>query len=86
MTFALHDVDRELAALGRRGYQSIVAGVIRDGRNSVSGWSTTGQVPDETAMFEIGSITKVFTGVLLAQMHLSGEVHLQDPLSRHLPD
>ena len=34
-------------------------------------------------VFEIGSITKAFTGVLLADMHLRGEVGLDDPLSRH---
>ncbi len=34
-------------------------------------------------VYEIGSITKAFTGVLLADMHLRGEVGLDDPLSRH---
>ncbi|HIA47622.1 MAG TPA: class A beta-lactamase-related serine hydrolase [Candidatus Hydrogenedentes bacterium] len=36
-------------------------------------------------MFEIGSITKVFTTTLLADMHLKGEVHLDDPASEFLP-
>lgn len=49
------------------------------------GWSTGGEAPDSLSLFEIGSITKVFTGVLLADMHLCGEVALEDPLSRHLP-
>src|SRR3712207_3855807 len=40
---------------------------------------------DADARFEIGSITKVFTGVLLAEASLRGEVALEDPLSRHLP-
>lgn len=35
--------------------------------------------------FEIGSITKVFTGVLLADMVVRGEVSLDDPVARHLP-
>ena len=42
------------------------------------------QVTPET-LFEIGSITKAFTGVLLAEMALRGEVALDDPVSRHLP-
>lgn len=38
------------------------------------GWSASGEEPDESALFEIGSITKAFTGVLLAEMVLRGEV------------
>jgi CubicO group peptidase (beta-lactamase class C family) len=35
--------------------------------------------------FEIGSITKTFTGILLAEMVRSGEVRFGDPVSRYLP-
>jgi CubicO group peptidase (beta-lactamase class C family) len=37
------------------------------------------------SVFEIGSITKVFTGTLLADMVERGEVSLSDPVSRYLP-
>ena len=37
------------------------------------------------SVFEIGSITKVFTATLLADMAARGEVTLNDPISRHLP-
>ena len=37
------------------------------------------------ALFEIGSITKPLTGVLLAEAVLRGEMSLDDPLSKHLP-
>jgi serine-type D-Ala-D-Ala carboxypeptidase/endopeptidase len=36
-------------------------------------------------VFEIGSITKIFTALLLANMARRGEVGLDDPVSRHLP-
>ncbi len=36
-------------------------------------------------VFEIGSITKVFTALLLADMSLHGELALDDPVTRHLP-
>jgi CubicO group peptidase (beta-lactamase class C family) len=36
-------------------------------------------------VFEIGSITKVFTALLLANMVRRGELGLDDPVSRHLP-
>lgn len=36
-------------------------------------------------IFEIGSITKVFTSVLLADMAARGEVKLDDPVAKYLP-
>lgn len=38
------------------------------------------------SVFEIGSINKTFTGVLLADMVIRGEVALDDPVSKHLPE
>ncbi len=40
---------------------------------------------DENSVYEIGSITKVFTGILLAEAVKRGEVKLDDPISKHLP-
>lgn len=37
-------------------------------------------------LFEIGSITKVFTGTLLADMVRKGEVKLEDPVKKYLPE
>lgn len=42
-------------------------------------------VAPERVLFEIGSITKVFTGLLLAQATLDGKVALDDPIAKHLP-
>jgi len=39
---------------------------------------------DAATVFEIGSVTKVFTAVLLACMSLSGEVALSDPAAKYL--
>lgn len=39
----------------------------------------------ENVIFEIGSISKVFTGVLLAAAVDRGEVRLTDPIAAHLP-
>lgn len=41
---------------------------------------------DENTIFEIGSITKTFTGILLADMNLKGEVNSNDPVEKYLPD
>ena len=40
---------------------------------------------NEYSVFEIGSITKTFTGILLADMVIKGEVKLDDPLQNYLP-
>jgi CubicO group peptidase (beta-lactamase class C family) len=40
---------------------------------------------DENSVFEIGSITKAFTGILLADMVARGEVSLTAPVSEYLP-
>jgi len=40
---------------------------------------------DGNSVFEIGSVTKVFTATLLADMVERGEVSLNDPISKYLP-
>ncbi|MCI0541769.1 MAG: serine hydrolase [Verrucomicrobiales bacterium] len=40
---------------------------------------------DGNTVFEIGSVTKVFTGTLLADMANHGEVQPDDPVSKYLP-
>jgi D-alanyl-D-alanine-carboxypeptidase/D-alanyl-D-alanine-endopeptidase len=41
---------------------------------------------DANSIFEIGSVTKVFTATLLAEMVEQGLIRLDDPVQRHLPD
>jgi serine-type D-Ala-D-Ala carboxypeptidase/endopeptidase len=41
---------------------------------------------DGRTIFEIGSVTKVFTGTLLAEMAERGEVRLDEPVAALLPD
>lgn len=45
---------------------------------------SSAEVNGET-VFEIGSATKAFTGLLLAEMAARGEVNLNDPISKYLP-
>ena len=40
---------------------------------------------DADSVFEIGSITKVFTAIVLADMADRGEVALDDPVAKYLP-
>ncbi|HEX6430872.1 MAG TPA: serine hydrolase [Niastella sp.] len=41
--------------------------------------------PDGNTMYEIASVTKVFTSLLLADMVLKKQVNLDDPISKYLP-
>lgn len=41
--------------------------------------------PDKNSLFEIGSITKVFTTLLLAEMQVAGLVQLNDRANQYLP-
>jgi len=60
----------------------IVVGVIdADGRRAIP----YGKQIDGETVFEIGSLTKVFTAVLLMDMVRRGEVSLGDPVSKYLP-
>jgi len=66
----------------------IVVGIIDpSGRRVVAYGSTAkgGKPVDADTVFEIGSVTKVFTSLLLADMVQRGEVALTDPVSKYLP-
>lgn len=62
----------------------IVAGVWR-GRDAIALWHRGDLPAGPDSLFEIGSITKVFTATLLADMALEGLVGIDDRVSQHLP-
>ena len=69
-----------------RAGQGIVVGVLGpDGRRIVAGGSGPGAGVGGGTLFELGSITKVFTALILADMVNRGEVSLDDPAARYLP-
>ena len=55
--------------------------VIASGKVSIDGT----QAPDGDTIYEIGSVTKVFTSLILADMIEKGEVKADDPVSKFLP-
>lgn len=68
----------------------IVVGVISS--NGITYYSygvkslETNDAVDENSVFEIGSISKTFTGILLADMVIKGDLNLDDPLQSLLPN
>jgi len=72
-------------------YLGLVAGITRPTGHQVFGYGEVTlegkkQVPDAATLFEIGSITKIFTGTLLADQVLCGTVRLDDPVQNYLPN
>jgi len=67
----------------------IVVGLIdSDGRKHIVAYGDPGPgqpALDGDSVFEIGSISKVFTATLLSQMAQEGRVRLDDPVQRWLP-
>jgi CubicO group peptidase (beta-lactamase class C family) len=76
------------AALGSdRGYQTLSAARVRAGTASFAGLGQEdGAVPTPQTRYELGSITKVFTGMLLADAVTRQEMTVEDRLAQHLPE
>ena len=80
------------AALQQRVASKTGVGIVvvtvekgRPPRVVAAGASGSAAPLDGNTVFEIGSITKVFTTALLADMVQRGEVRLDDPISKYLP-
>src|SRR5471030_1564452 len=66
----------------------IVVGLIdRNGRRIIAHgtFDQDNRPVDGDTLFEIGSVTKVFTSLLLADAVKRGEVSLDDPVAKYLP-
>jgi D-alanyl-D-alanine-carboxypeptidase/D-alanyl-D-alanine-endopeptidase len=68
----------------------LAVGLLRGDQTCVFGYGTVSktaeEAPDGKTVFEIGSVTKVFTALLLADMARHKLVGLDDPIHKHLPD
>ncbi|HVT28186.1 MAG TPA: serine hydrolase [Lacipirellulaceae bacterium] len=87
------DLKREIDPLAKQLIDNKVAvgfvvGISKDGETQVIGYGETerggGVVPSGDTIYEIGSVSKVFTSVLLADMVDRGRVKLDDPIQKYL--
>ena len=67
----------------------VVVGVLEPTGTRIVTYGTSGasdgRALDGETVFQIGSVTKVFTGLLLADMTVRGLVQLEDPAAKYLP-
>ncbi|MDN5871639.1 MAG: serine hydrolase, partial [Nitrococcus sp.] len=70
------------------GVPGMVIAVVSGEQTAVFGYGETakgsGVTPDGQTLLRIGSVTKVFTGAVLAHLVAEGVVGFTDPLSEHL--
>ncbi len=64
-------------------------GVLKDGKTYFYNYGETkkgnGQIPSSKNLYEIGSVTKTFTGLLLARAVVTNKIKLTDPVNKFLP-
>ena len=69
--------------------KGMIVGVVQNRKTSYFPFGSLGDQqgskPDENSVFEIGSVTKVFTSIVLADMAAKGELSLDDPIAKHAP-
>ncbi len=69
--------------------KGIVVGIINEKGTQVFGYGkvkdSSNQQPDGNTIYEIGSMSKVFTSLILADMVKKGEINLDDSISEFLP-
>src|SRR5688572_19485767 len=79
----VHRIDVEKRSVG------IAVGILNRGRKRVTTYGRldlgNSRSISPTTLFEIGSVTKVFSALLLADMERRGEVGFHDPVDRYLP-
>ncbi|MBD2705865.1 beta-lactamase family protein [Spirosoma sp. BT702] len=78
------------AFIQKAPFAALSVGVINKGKTYFYNYGTIrsgqNQLPSSSTIYEIGSITKTFTGTLLAQAVVSGELKLEDDIRQYMDD
>lgn len=72
-----------------RPQAKLTIGIVQKGNRFVKGYNgqkADGPPPDENSLYEIGSITKVFTALMLAKLDQEGVVSISQSLADLLPE
>ena len=84
-----HFISNECDSLLINGdIKALSIGVIKNGTlyKFHKGKLTSGEIPNDQTLYEIASLTKTFTGTLLAKAILDNKVGLNDDIRKYLPD
>lgn len=90
----IHDLESKINQItndyvNKRENIALTVGVIEPGRSYVKGFGklsdTNHALPNAQTIYEIGSVTKVLTGTVLAKLVNDGTVALDDPIRLYLP-
>lgn len=89
-----HDLQKQMDAmagkyLATRPNGALMVALYQRGKESFRGFgkisSAQTNAPDEHTLFEIGSVTKIFTATVLAKLAEDGVVRLDGPISLYFP-
>ena len=64
----------------------LTIGIYHKGKTSFKLFDTTGEIPYENSLYEIGSIVKTFTTTLLAKYIHEGKMSLDDSVAKYIPE
>ena len=85
----MHKLSQELLTLiekeckGRK-HLKLTIGTLINGEKNIQVFNETGEIPNEDHTYEIGSITKTFTGTLLAKYVYEEKMSLEDSISKYV--
>jgi CubicO group peptidase (beta-lactamase class C family) len=80
-----------MVELAKSNLGGATLGIVFDGRlvwTRSYGWADRARrIPASAAtIYRVGSVTKLFTALMLLQLEEAGTVHLSDPVERHYPE
>ena len=68
----------------------LIIGIFHNGVMRTYGYGSTekgkSNIPHDSTLFEIGSVSKTFTSLLLAHYAVQSKLSISDPVTRYLPD
>ena len=79
------DVDRQAVGLATVVVEGNTVRIVTHGAMRLAAEQDKAEPITPDTLFEVGSITKTFTALLLADMVIKGEVKLDDPVEKWLP-
>lgn len=86
-----HDLEAQVdevahKAVERGGIPVLMVAVVKDGQQYIKTYGTQEDRPGADALFEIGSITKLFTSLLVQRLVDQGTCKWEDPIVRFFPE